>query len=65
MYVKHVKFLVKASEISLRGTDLSRRRPFLYFTSFLYPAAWNADMMARVSAAIMDHGMISFDEDLD
>lgn len=60
-----MKFLVKASERSLRGIDYLGGGLFLHFTSFPYLAAWNADMMAGVSAAIMYHGMISFDEVLD
>lgn len=65
MDVKQVKFLVKASECSLRGIDYQEEVFFLHFSSFPYLVAWNADMMAGVSAAIMDHGMINFDEDLD
>lgn len=69
MDVKQVKFLVKASECSLKGIDYLGGGLFffffLHFTSFPYLAAWNANMMAGVSAAIMDHAMINFDEDLD
>lgn len=37
----------------------------MHFTSFPYPAAWNADMTAGVSAAIVGCGLIRFDDDLD
>lgn len=37
----------------------------MHFTSFPHPDAWNADTMAGVSAAIVGHGLIRYDNDLD